>query len=117
MHVDFVVAVGEDARMAALRQLGQVSRKLADQVRGEGFELFTQDFEISYVGRSGKASSVEEARGGTVCLKARTKRQAIRHVGVVLGPDPYARNLLELAASLADAAFGDSWAAVELAKE
>jgi nicotinamide mononucleotide (NMN) deamidase PncC len=117
VRVQFEVAPGQDARMAALRQLGQVSRELAGQVREEGLELFSQDFEISYVGQAGKPSSVEEARGGTVCLKARTSHQAIRRSGVVLSPDPYARNLLELAAALAEAAFGDISAAVDVAKE
>ncbi|MFD9950239.1 hypothetical protein ACFWYW_56025 [Nonomuraea sp. NPDC059023] len=119
MRVKFSVAAGRDARMVALERLGQVSRQLADHIRADGLELCDQDFEIAYVGPSGKPTSREEACGGTAWLKSRTRRQRVKRSGVVPAPVPSDPGglLEELAAALTNAAFGDIVSAVDVAKE
>ncbi|MFI6396204.1 hypothetical protein [Nonomuraea sp. NPDC050540] len=119
MRVEFSVAAGQDARIVASERLGQVSRQLADHVRADELELCDQDFEIAYVGQSGKPSSREEACGGTAWLKSQTRRQRVKRSGVVPAPVPSDPGglLEELAAARTDAAFGDTVSAVDVAKE
>ncbi|MFI9561433.1 hypothetical protein [Nonomuraea endophytica] len=116
----FTVAPGQDARMAALERLGQVSRPLAGHVAADGLALCNQDFEITYVDLSGKPCSRKQARGGTAWLKARTRRKSVKPSGARPAPPPslLPDDLLEdLAAALTDAAFEAIRATADASKE
>lgn len=119
VRVKFSVAPGQDARMAALERLGQVSRQLAGRAAEDGLALCDPDFEIAYVDLAGKASSRELARGGTAWLKARTRRQAVKRSDVLPAQDLFFPDSLmdELGVAVTDPTFGDFWAAAEPVKE
>ncbi|MFI6536656.1 hypothetical protein ACIBHY_29690 [Nonomuraea sp. NPDC050547] len=101
VRVDFEVAPGEDARMSALKGLGEASRQLVSDLRQEGLEISTRDFEIFYATMSGELCSVEEARGGIAYLRVRTRCQTTRSCGALPGPDVSSGHPVEPAALLA----------------